>query len=241
MGFRNPFRFAVDRSTGWVYLGDYGPDAGGADPNRGPGGQVEFNLIKAPGNYGWPYCHGRNDAYNDYDFATGVSRREVRLRRARRTPRPRNTGLVDLPPARPAWIAYDDCNVPQFGCGSESPMGGPTYHFDASQPVQDEVPRLLRRQELRLRVRPRLDPARSPATNDGRDARRSSRSWTRFDFKQLINIEFGPDGSLYVLDYGTGYFAGDANSRRLPRRLRAGHAHARSPSCAPTRPPAPRR
>ena len=27
-----------------------------------------------------------------------------------------------------------------------------------------------------------------------------------------MNIEFGPDGSLYVLDYGTGYFAGDANS-----------------------------
>ena len=51
-----------------------------------------------------------------------------------------------------------------------------------------------------------------------------------FDFKQLINIEFGPDGSLYVLDYGTGYFSGDANSRGLPRRLRAGHAARRSPS-----------
>ena len=36
MGFRNPFRFAVDDATGWVYLGDYGPDAGGASPTRGP-------------------------------------------------------------------------------------------------------------------------------------------------------------------------------------------------------------
>ena len=25
-------------------------------------------------------------------------------------------------------------------------------------------------------------------------------------------MAFGPDGSLYVLDYGTGYFNGDANS-----------------------------
>ena len=25
-------------------------------------------------------------------------------------------------------------------------------------------------------------------------------------------MEFGPDGALYVLDYGTGWFGGDANS-----------------------------
>ena len=39
MGFRNPFRFAVDKETGWVYVGDYGPDAGAADPDRGPAGR----------------------------------------------------------------------------------------------------------------------------------------------------------------------------------------------------------
>ena len=27
MGFRNPFRFTVDPETGWVLMGDYGPDA----------------------------------------------------------------------------------------------------------------------------------------------------------------------------------------------------------------------
>src|SRR5215207_1513738 len=120
MGFRNPFRFAVDDRTGWVYLGDYGPDAGGADPDRGPGGQVEFNLIKGPGNYGWPYCHGKNDAYNDFDFATRVSGEKFTCA-APRNESPRNTGLTELPPAQPAWIAYDNCSVPEFGCGSESP------------------------------------------------------------------------------------------------------------------------
>jgi PKD repeat protein len=29
---------------------------------------------------------------------------------------------------------------------------------------------------------------------------------------QVMDYEFGPDGALYVLDYGTGYFNGDANS-----------------------------
>jgi glucose/arabinose dehydrogenase len=45
MGFRNPFRMSVDRATGIVRLGDYGPDAGGTDANRGPGGQVESDRI----------------------------------------------------------------------------------------------------------------------------------------------------------------------------------------------------
>ncbi len=56
MGFRNPFRFSVDKETGIVYVGDYGPDAGAADPKRGPGGQVEFARVTGPGNFGWPYC-----------------------------------------------------------------------------------------------------------------------------------------------------------------------------------------
>ena len=56
MGFRNPFRMSVDKATGIVYLGDYGPDAGTADPNRGPAGNVAFERITRPGFYGWPYC-----------------------------------------------------------------------------------------------------------------------------------------------------------------------------------------
>jgi glucose/arabinose dehydrogenase len=73
MGFRNPFRMSVDKATGVVHLGDYGPDSGTADPARGPEGQVEFNRITEAGNYGWPYCTGKNDAYTDYNFATGAS------------------------------------------------------------------------------------------------------------------------------------------------------------------------
>ena len=72
MGFRNPFRMSVDKATGVVYVGDYGPDAGTTDATRGPGGQVEFNRITAPGNYGWPYCTGTNtttETYNEWDFA----------------------------------------------------------------------------------------------------------------------------------------------------------------------------
>ncbi|ASR34964.1 glucose dehydrogenase [Prauserella marina] len=209
MGFRNPFRFAVDKETGWIYLGDYGPDAGSANPNRGPGGMVEFNLIKEPGNFGWPYCVGDNVAYNDYDFATGASG-ELFDCAAPKNESPHNTGLVDLPPAQPAWIPYDGGSVPEFGTGGESPMGGPVYRFD-----------------------PELDSlTKFPEYYDGKNfAYEWDRGWIKeitvgpdgergdiapfFDSMTLtrpMNIEFGPDGSLYVLDYGSGYFGGAADS-----------------------------
>ena len=88
-------------------------------------------------------------------------------------------------------------------------MGGPVYRYDAAQPVDDEVPASPRRAVLRRRVRPRLDQAdrrqrrRLAAARSTPSRGPASRSWT---------WQFGPDGALYVLDYGTGYFNGDANS-----------------------------
>ncbi|MGW0650806.1 PQQ-dependent sugar dehydrogenase, partial [Streptomyces umbrinus] len=131
MGFRNPFRFSVDKKTGILYVGDYGPDAGAADPARGPAGQVEFARVTEPGNFGWPYCTGNNDAYVDYDFGTGASGASFDCSAPKNTS-PNNTGLTDLPPAQVAWIPYDGGSVPEFGTGSESPMGGPVYDYDAS-------------------------------------------------------------------------------------------------------------
>ena len=209
MGFRNPFRFAVDKESGWIYLGDYGPDAGAANPARGPAGTVEFNLIKEPGNYGWPYCVGDNQPFIDYDFASGSSGAAFDCA-APKNESPHNTGLVDLPPVQPAWIPYDGGSVPEFGTGGESPMGGPVYQFDAN-----------------------LDsPTKFPEYYDGKNfAYEWDRGWIKeiavgangergeilpfFDSMELtrpMNLEFGPDGSLYVLDYGSGYFGGSEDS-----------------------------
>ncbi|MFF8864938.1 PQQ-dependent sugar dehydrogenase [Streptomyces sp. NPDC015139] len=207
MGFRNPFRFSVDKKTGIVYVGDYGPDAGAANPGRGPAGQVEFARVTKAGNFGWPYCTGANDPYVDYDFATKTSGATFDCS-APKNDSPHNTGLTDLPPAQPAWIPYNGPSVPEFGDGSESPMGGPVYHYD-----------------------PALDsPVKFPETYDGDFfAGEFGRRWIKrissdadgkvqsikdvpWSGTQVMDMAFGPDGALYVLDYGTSWFGGDDNS-----------------------------
>ncbi|MEU1710361.1 PQQ-dependent sugar dehydrogenase [Streptomyces sp. NPDC005706] len=207
MGFRNPFRFSVDKKTGVLYVGDYGPDAGAADPSRGPAGQVEFARVTKPGNFGWPYCTGANDPYVDYDFATKASGATFDCS-APKNDSPHNTGLTDLPPAQPAWIPYDGPSVPEFGTGSESPMGGPVYHYDATLDSPVKFPEAYDGDffagEFGRRWIKRI-------TSDA-DGKVQSINDVPWSGTQVMDMAFGPDGALYVLDYGTSWFGGDDNS-----------------------------
>ncbi|MEK8228239.1 hypothetical protein NKG05_22475 [Oerskovia sp. M15] len=90
------------------------------EPGSRPGGSVEFNVITAPGNYGWPYCVGNNVPYVDHDFATGASGAAFDCSAPKNTS-PNNTGLVDLPPTIAAWQPYDGGSVPAFGTGASRP------------------------------------------------------------------------------------------------------------------------
>ncbi|MEU3840418.1 carbohydrate-binding protein [Streptomyces sp. NPDC028635] len=207
MGFRNPFRFSVDKKTGILYVGDYGPDAGAANPSRGPAGQVEFARVTGPGNFGWPYCTGANDAYVDYDFATKASGASFDCNAPKNTS-PHNTGLTDLPPAQPAWIPYDGGSVPEFGTGSESPMGGPVYHYDPALDSPVKFPEAYDGNffagEFGRRWIKRI-------VSDGNGAVQSINPFP-WSGTQVMDMAFGPDGALYVLDYGLAWFGGDDNS-----------------------------
>jgi aldose sugar dehydrogenase len=72
MGFRSPYRFAVDPLSQNVITGNVGPDARWPDLNRGPAAHEEIEVIPAGGgtNHGWPRCIAKNVPYNDYDFTT---------------------------------------------------------------------------------------------------------------------------------------------------------------------------
>ncbi|MEV4316344.1 carbohydrate-binding protein [Actinocrispum sp. NPDC049592] len=212
MGFRNPYRMNVDKATGIVYLGDYGPDAG-TTTSRGPSGQVEFNRITAPGFFGWPYCTGSNTAtetYAQFNYDTNTAGAKYNCSGGATNNSRNNTGIRTLPPAQPAWIKYagDSGSPPEFGGGSESPMGVPVYRFDPNLNSTVKFPQALDGHAFATEFGRRWIKDIEVLSN-GQRGTINPFPWTG---TQVMDAQFGPDGALYVLDYGTGWFNGDANS-----------------------------
>jgi glucose/arabinose dehydrogenase len=224
MGLRNPFRLTVDRETDAVMWGDYGPDAGTADPNRGPMGYVEWQTTTKAMNSGWPFCTGDNSKpYRDFDFAT-------------LTPGPAfdcaapvndsrwNTGLTELPASVPATLWYGDRDTDQpwpeltafrgpGGPGGQAPMAGPVYHYDAGNPSAGKFPEYWDGKAFFAEFSQdyvaalTLDGPDGPVSkleNVLPNSERSQNGIPQWD--NPMDLEFGPDGALYVLDYGDGFF-----------------------------------
>ncbi|WP_062428495.1 carbohydrate-binding protein [Herbidospora daliensis] len=205
MGFRNPFRMSVDKATGVVYLGDYGPDSGSSNSSRGPSGQVEFNRVTGPGFFGWPYCTGSNstnETYNEWNFSTNSTGNKYNCSGGATNNSFRNTGIQTLPAAKPAWIRYagDSGSPSEFGSGSESPMGGPVYRYDANLNSSVKFPSTLNGRFFAGEYGRRWIKA-IEVTSSGGYGEISSFPWSG---TQVMDMAFGPDGALYVLDYGTG-------------------------------------
>ncbi|MFF4690100.1 PQQ-dependent sugar dehydrogenase [Streptomyces sp. NPDC001307] len=214
MGFRNPFRFNVDKKTGVIYLADYGPDASSANPKRGPENTVEYNRITKPGFFGWPYCIGNNTPYVQYDFATGESGQPFDCAHPVNDA-PLNTGLKDLPPAQPAWIWNHYAGnplFPQLG-GEGAPMGGPVYHYDSALKSQVKFPESYDGKFFAYEFGAHwIKPIASDSSGkiQSIDTLTNGNDWARL--VEPIDTEFGPDGSLYVLDYGSAWFGGSLDA-----------------------------
>jgi cytochrome c len=219
MGFRNPFRFSVDQETGWISLADYSPDNNNDAPEtRGPAGIAEWNLIKSPGNYGWPLCMGNNEPFRDVDYTTDpVTVGDYFDCDQPINDSPRNTGLTELPEARPADLFYgykrsSDGSIPQ-GRGL-APMGGPTYHFDPELVSDTKFPasydgkpffyEWARNKMYSLQL--------SDTAESGDQVEKVNPFLPQEQFLAPIDSKFGPDGSLYVLDWGGGFGRDNPNS-----------------------------
>ncbi len=206
MGCRNPFRFSIDERTGWLFWGDVGPDALEANPQRGPAGFDEFNVAMKAGNFGWPYFVADNKPYVKYDFATRESGAAFDPAKPINSS-PNNTGLKELPPAQPALIWYPpgpSTRFPQLGSGARSAMAGPVYHFDPKVksvrqfPIDYDHSLFIFEWERGWINEVRLD-------KEGHlQAIRPFLSHLKF--KRPISMSFGPDGALYLIEWGTAWF-----------------------------------
>ncbi|MER5627694.1 PQQ-dependent sugar dehydrogenase [Streptosporangium sp. NPDC002544] len=224
-GVRNAFRMDVDDVTGTVSWADYGPDAGAPDPARGPLGYVEWNVtpIDKPMNSGWPYCTGDNFNYNDWNFATSTPRAWFDCAAGPANTSRWNTGLDTLPPATPADLYYGDNNTHQpaewagltdfEAAGGQGPMGGPVYHYDAANPSTTKFPEYWDKKFFFAEFSQDYLAAFTVTAPDGPVTKlehflpNSALTAAAMPITDSpMDIEFGPDGSLYVLDYGDGFF-----------------------------------
>jgi cytochrome c len=205
MGFRNPFRFTVD-TDGTIYMADYGPDAGGDNANRGPAGLVEWNVIKSPGYYGWPYCVANNIPYNDFNFANNTSGAKFNCA-APVNNSPNNTGLTTLPAARPATVWYGNGSngnaFPEMGSGGEAPMAFPVYRYDPNNPSATKFPQYFDKTPFFGEwSRNTMHEFRLDSSGN---LLKINRFLANLTFRSPMDAKFGPDGSLYLLEWGSGF------------------------------------
>jgi len=205
-GTRNPFRIAIDPANGRLFWGDVGPDAFFDGP-RGPRGYDEINLADGPGNHGWPLCIGFNRAYSRYDYVTKEVGEPYSCE-----------GFV------PPLVAYDYTTVDYVALGRAFLTDDD--HLSGRTAIAGEFYRLPPRNQPFALPSPHADSLLM--TEWARDLLVSIQvseageleglhrmvPWERFI--RPIDLGVGPEGALYVLEYGSA-FGGDNPDARLSR------------------------
>jgi cytochrome c len=203
MGNRNPFRISVDPKNGFLYWGEVGPDASKDSLGRGPKGHDEVNQARGPGFFGWPYFVGDNKAYWYYDFENQESHEPFEVQ-APINNSPNNTGVKKLPPAQKAfiWYPYDASEeFPMVGEGGRNAMAGPVFYNDLYKNSEVKFPDYFDRKLIIYDWMRNWIMLVSMDENHAYDSMERFMPSTQFD--KPIDMQFGKDGALYILEYGT--------------------------------------
>jgi len=204
MGHRNPFRLAIDDSTGWVYWGDIGP--GLIDS------WDEFNQAKKPGFYGWPYFTGYNVPYPHYHLAEQEYKESDPLNPINDSQY--NTGAQQLPPALPAWIQYyygPSEEYPELGAGGINPMAGPAFRIDASNPLMTAFPEYYNGKVMIYEWM--RNWIQIVTIDEHGDVLEIDPFLLGNDYYSPMDIEMGPDGRLYIVEWGDLFWGSNANAQ----------------------------
>jgi len=207
MGNRNPYRISIDPKNSFLYWGEVGPDANKDSLGiRGSRGYDELNQARKAGYFGWPLFVGNNYAYNRYDYANGQSGPAYDAAKPVNESK-NNTGLTELPPVAPAFIWYPYAaspDFPQVGSGGRNAMAGPVYYTDMF-PKESRMPdyyngKLFMYDWIRGWIK-----VVTMLPNGDFDKMEPFMANTKLN--SVIDMEVGPDGKLYQLEYGSGWFS----------------------------------
>jgi cytochrome c len=207
MGNRNPYRISVDKKKGYLYWGEVGPDAANDSfATRGPRGYDELNQAKKAGYFGWPLFVGNNYPYYEYDYALGKT--GTRFDPAKPINNSKNnTGVKELPAVSPAFIWYpyaESADFPQMGTGGRNAMAGPAYYTDM-YPKDTRLPdyyndKVFIYEWMRNFIR-------VVTLDKNGDFYKMEPFMSSTKLAAVIDMEVAPDGRIYMLEYGSGWFS----------------------------------
>jgi cytochrome c len=182
-GVRGIYTLTLDPVRRWAAIGDPGP-------NRGEETD-EVHVLTHPAFLGWPYYVGDNLEYSG-DNSPEAPRNTSRW----------NEGLTVLPPAEVSLYNYTQrCAMTgpiyRYDGGLQSDIKFPP-HFDRAWFIMDfNAPSWVRVLKLNEDV---------TAVADNQEI------FTNIDFHNIIEMEAGPDGALYLINYD-GYLNSGINAR----------------------------
>lgn len=222
MGHRNPWRVSRDSKTGYIYWGEVGPDAS-EDIPRGPRGYDEFNQAKEPGFFGWPYFIGDNQPYVDFDYADNSLGKPFEVNNVVNTS-VNNTGMDKLPAPQGAMLwypyAYSE-EFPLMGSAGRSATGGPVFR-KADFPASDNrYPGYFEGKWLIVEFM--RGWIMSVTMDENSDYVGMEPFLPEEKFISAIDMQFGPNGDLYVLEYGSAWFQGNDNASVKRVRFNGGN------------------
>lgn len=214
MGCRNPYRISYDSRKDLLYWGDVGPD-GGKDSTQGPRGYDEFNVATQPGFFGWPYFIGNNKPYSKVNFIDSSIGARFNPEKVENLS-PNNYGSKVLPSPQPALWYYpymESDEFPYLEKGGRCAMAGPTYYYDPLNTSSVKLPRFFDGRVIAY------DWMRNwffalEVSKTGKIVKKD-RVFTGFPLNRVIDMEIAPDGSMYMLEYGTVWFAKNEDSRLI--------------------------
>ncbi len=219
-GFRNPYSISVDKRTGWVTIGDMGPDAAAAAAASGPAGGDDFDLITKPSFNGWPYFIGPNRGYNMWNPSTNNYSLPVQSPDTVYNNSPNNNGVTRLPTALASILSESRNGALNTGVaaafGTTGGMGsvtGPIYHYNDFPASSKKWPPHLEgkwiiAESARNNVYVATPNSAGTAVTDLQVIPGSATVFRPSGTVGIIDMKMGPEGALYLIHYSGNWTSG---------------------------------